>query len=101
MVCESLAAGTPVVAMARGCLFVLVRPGVTGFLADDEAGFADALRRLDELDPVASMAAAGEPSTPAVMATAYERLYAEAIPRASGAAAPGARAEQAAENVAG
>ena len=74
---------------------------MTGFLAEDEAGFADALRRLDEPDPVTCMAAAGEPSTPVVMATAYERLYAEAISRVSGAAAPGARAEEAAETVAG
>jgi glycerophosphoryl diester phosphodiesterase len=54
---------------------------VTGFLAEDEAGFADALRRLDELDPVACMAAAGEPFTPVVMATAYARLYAAASSR--------------------
>jgi glycosyltransferase involved in cell wall biosynthesis len=100
-VCESLAAGTPVVPMTRGCLPYLVDPSVTGFLADNEAGFADALRRLGELDPVAYMAAAGELSTPVVMATAYERLYAGAISRASGAAAPGARAEEAAETVAG
>ncbi len=87
--------------MARGCLPSLVDPGVTGFLADDEAGFADALCRLDELDPVAYMAVARERFTPAVMAAAYERLYAEAVSRAGGAAAPGARAEEAAETVAG
>ena len=50
-VCEALAAGTPVVAMALGCLPSLVDDGVTGFLADDEAGFTAALGRLDELDP--------------------------------------------------
>src|SRR4029453_4985851 len=40
--CEALAAGTPVVAMARGCLPSLVEPGVTGFLAADEPGFSGA-----------------------------------------------------------
>jgi glycosyltransferase involved in cell wall biosynthesis len=50
-VCEALAAGTPVVAMARGCLPSLVEAGVTGFLAEDESEFADAVGRVDELDP--------------------------------------------------
>ncbi len=62
--------------MARGFLPSLVDLGVTGFLADDE------------LDPVACLAAVGERFPPAVMATAYERLYAGAISRAGGAAAP-------------
>jgi glycosyltransferase involved in cell wall biosynthesis len=92
-VCESLAAGTPVVAMARGCLPSLVDDGVTGFLADDETSFADALRRLDQLDPVVCMAAARERFAPAVMAAAYERLYAEAISRAGGATTSDMRAD--------
>jgi glycosyltransferase involved in cell wall biosynthesis len=100
-VCEALDAGMPVVAMARGCLPSLVDEGVTGFLADDETGFADAMRRLDELDPVACMAVARERFAPAVMAAAYERLYAEAIRRAGGAAAPAERAEEASGTVAG
>jgi glycosyltransferase involved in cell wall biosynthesis len=83
-VCEALAAGTPVVAMARGCLPSLVDDGVTGFLADGETGFADALRRLDELDPAACMAVARTRFAPAEMAAAYERLYADAITRAGG-----------------
>jgi glycosyltransferase involved in cell wall biosynthesis len=80
-VCESLAAGTPVVAMARGCLPELVDPGLTGFLADDEAGVIDALRRLDELDPDACMAAAHRSFTPESMGEAYEELYALTISR--------------------
>jgi glycosyltransferase involved in cell wall biosynthesis len=78
-VCEALAAGTPVVAMARGCLPSLVDHGVTGFLVEDEAGFAEALRRIGELDPEACMATARERFAPGVMATAYERLYREVI----------------------
>ena len=82
-VCEALAAGTPVVAMARGCLPSLVDPGVTGFLATDEAEFVAALGRLDELDPAACMAVARERFAPGVMAAAYERLYTEAVARAA------------------
>jgi glycosyltransferase involved in cell wall biosynthesis len=82
-VCEALAAGTHVVAMARGCLPSLVDEGVTGFLADDEARFADALRRLDEIDPADCAAVARERFAPAMMAGAYERFYAEVVARAA------------------
>jgi len=80
-VCEALAAGTPVVAMARGCLPSLLDHGVTGFLADDEAGFTAALARIDELDPEACAAAAVRRFAPAVMAEGYERLYAQVLRR--------------------
>jgi glycosyltransferase involved in cell wall biosynthesis len=82
-VCEALAAGTPVVAMARGCLPSLVEPGVTGFLADDEAEFTEALGRLDELDPGTCAQAARQRFSPAVMADGYEHLYAEVRRRAA------------------
>jgi glycosyltransferase involved in cell wall biosynthesis len=83
-VCEALAAGTPVVAMARGCLPSLLEPGVTGFLATDEEGFTAALARLDEIDPQACADAARRRFAPAVMADGYEQLYAEVL-RRSGA----------------
>jgi glycosyltransferase involved in cell wall biosynthesis len=80
-VCEALAAGTPVVAMARGCLPSLVEPEVTGLLADDEAGFTAALGRLDELDPEACATEARRRFSPRVMADGYERLYDELLRR--------------------
>jgi glycosyltransferase involved in cell wall biosynthesis len=83
-VCEAMAAGTPVVAMARGCLPSLVEPGVTGWLADDEPAFARALRRIDELDPEACARTARERFAPEVMADGYERLYAEVLRRTAG-----------------
>jgi glycosyltransferase involved in cell wall biosynthesis len=89
-VCEALAAGTPVVAMALGCLPSLVEPGVTGFLAEDEAGFTEALGRLDELDPGACAQAARQRFSPAVMADGYERLYAEVLQRAGDRLRPAA-----------
>jgi glycosyltransferase involved in cell wall biosynthesis len=89
-VCEALAAGTPVVGMARGCLPSLVEPGVTGFLADDEDGFAAALGRLDELDPEACAATARRRFPPTVMADGYERLYAEVLRRTTPAPSPAA-----------
>jgi glycosyltransferase involved in cell wall biosynthesis len=80
-VCEALAAGTPVVAMARGCLPSLVEPKVTGYLAEDEADFTAALGRLAELDPGACRATARSRFSPGVMAHGYERLYAELLAR--------------------
>jgi glycosyltransferase involved in cell wall biosynthesis len=82
-VCEALAAGTPVVGMARGCLPDLVEPGVTGLLAEDEQGFTEAVGRIDELDPAACAAAARRRFSPAVMADGYQRLYAEVLQRAA------------------
>ncbi|RBY77715.1 glycosyltransferase family 4 protein [Geodermatophilus sp. TF02-6] len=80
-VCEALAAGTPVVAMARGCLPSLVEDGRTGFLATDEEGFTAALSRLDEIDPEECAGQARRRFAPAVMADGYERVYAEAMAR--------------------
>jgi glycosyltransferase involved in cell wall biosynthesis len=81
-VCEALMAGTPVVALARGCLPSLVDDGVTGVLADDEAGLVSALGRIGDIDPVACRADAVRRFAPDVMAGAYERLYGEVIARA-------------------
>ena len=81
-VCEALAAGTPVVATARGCLPTLVDPGRTGLLADDEAGLVRALHRVGEIDPAVCAAEGRRRFAPAVMAAAYERLYAEVVRRA-------------------
>ncbi|MEX5720556.1 glycosyltransferase [Geodermatophilus maliterrae] len=81
-VCEALAAGTPVVAMARGCLPSLVDDGRTGLLADDEAGFTSALARIGGIDPLACAEEARRRFAPAVMTAAYERVYAEVLRRA-------------------
>jgi glycosyltransferase involved in cell wall biosynthesis len=87
-VCEALAAGTPVIARPLGCLPSLVDDGRTGFLAEDEGAFADALRRLDEIDPEECAAEARRRFAPAVMADGYERLYAEVLRRAARLPAP-------------
>jgi len=48
---EAAMCGTPVVAFRSGALPEVVDDGVTGFLVDDEAGMANAIRRCDELKP--------------------------------------------------
>ena len=59
----------------------LVEPKVTGYLAEDEADFTAALGRLAELDPEACAATARARFSPGVMASGYERLYAELLAR--------------------
>jgi glycosyltransferase involved in cell wall biosynthesis len=94
-VCEALMAGTPVVALGRGCLPYLVDDGVTGLLADDEAGLVAALGRIGDIHPGTCRADAVRRFAPDVMAGAYERLYDEVVARAGsrGLQATGATAE--------
>jgi glycosyltransferase involved in cell wall biosynthesis len=84
---EALACGTPVVALRRGALAEIVAHGVTGFLADDEDGLAGALRRVEEIDPVACRRAAEERFSAATMADRYLALYEDVLGRTGGGAA--------------
>jgi glycosyltransferase involved in cell wall biosynthesis len=51
-VIESLACGTPVVAMNRGAMPEIIIHGVNGFLANSEAEFFDYAARVDEINPI-------------------------------------------------
>ena len=48
---ESLAAGTPVIALRRGAVPEVLVDGVTGFICDDVDEMVAAVDRLDEIDP--------------------------------------------------
>jgi glycosyltransferase involved in cell wall biosynthesis len=48
---ESMAAGTPVIALRRGAVPEIIIDGVTGFICDDIDEMVDAVDRLDEIDP--------------------------------------------------
>lgn len=50
---ESLAAGTPVVALRRGSVSEVIEDGVTGFVCDDVDEMADAVGLIDQIDPEA------------------------------------------------
>ena len=48
---EAMACGTPVIAFPEGSASELVLDGETGFVVDDEQEMAEAIGRLDEIDP--------------------------------------------------
>ncbi|MDG4787315.1 glycosyltransferase [Micromonospora sp. WMMD1102] len=90
-VIESLALGTPVLAIGRGCLPELVEHGRTGLLADDEEGLADLVWQVGDLDERECRREAGSRFTPTTMAERYVELYERVRESAAGpAAAPAA-----------
>lgn len=50
---ESLAAGTPVIALRRGSVPEVIEHGVTGFICDDVDEMAEAVGRIGQIDPEA------------------------------------------------
>lgn len=71
---ESMAAGTPVIALRRGSVPEVVVDGVTGFVCDDLHGMVDAVHRIDEIDPDDCRRHAATFDT-ATMCTRYEAVY--------------------------
>jgi glycosyltransferase involved in cell wall biosynthesis len=71
---ESMAAGTPVIALRRGAVPEVLRHGVTGFICDDVDEMVEAVHRLDEIDPAACREQAAR-FGPAPMCAAYESVY--------------------------
>ena len=74
-VVESLAAGTPVIAFARGSMAEIVRPGQTGFLVAGSDEAVDAVGRLGGIDRRDCRAEARERFSADRMVADYERLY--------------------------
>lgn len=71
---ESLAAGTPVIALRRGAVPEVLVDGVTGFICDDVDQMTSAVGRLHEIDRAACRARAAEFSAEA-MCSGYEAVY--------------------------
>lgn len=72
---EAMATGTPVVALNRGAVPELVRPGRTGLICEDVSELPQALIRVGELDPAACVAHVEENFSADRMARDYEPVY--------------------------
>jgi len=85
---ESLALGTPVVGISRGCLPELIDHGRTGLHTADEGELGDLVLEVSAIDPAECRAEAARRFTPAVMAAAYLTLYERLTARSSTLATP-------------
>jgi glycosyltransferase involved in cell wall biosynthesis len=72
---EALAAGTPVIAYRSGALTEIVEDGVTGFLVDDVAEMAEAIRNVDRISHEACRDAAEQRFSRDRMVRHYFDLY--------------------------
>ncbi|SCF11227.1 Glycosyltransferase involved in cell wall bisynthesis [Micromonospora mirobrigensis] len=72
---EAMATGTPVVALNRGAVPELVRPGVTGLICERADELPAALGAADRLDPAACVAHVAENFSTERMARGYEEIY--------------------------
>ena len=87
---ESLAAGTPVIALRRGAVPEVLVDGVTGFICDDVDEMTAAVGRLHEIDRAACRAHAAEFSAHA-MCSGYEAVYRSLVTSADQRSTSGAR----------
>lgn len=71
---ESLAAGTPVIALRRGSVPEILDDGVTGFVCDDLDSLVSAVERVSEIDPDACRRAARRFSA-RTMSDGYRRVF--------------------------
>jgi glycosyltransferase involved in cell wall biosynthesis len=74
---EALACGTPVIALRAGSVPEIIDDGVTGFVCQFEDELVCAVDRLSDLNRAACRAEAERRFSPAAMADAYERVYAD------------------------
>ncbi len=82
---EALACGTPIVGTPRGSVPEVVRDGVTGFIAPDVAGMAEAVKRAASLDRAACRSDAQARFSDTAIVDAYEALYRERVAAAASA----------------
>jgi glycosyltransferase involved in cell wall biosynthesis len=78
---EAAAAGTPVIAFARGALPEIVRDGVTGFLVDEVDAATAALERVADIAPADCINHARRHFSSAAMADGYARVYGQMLAR--------------------
>lgn len=76
---EAMACGTPVIAYPEGSAPEIVLDGETGFVVDSETEMADAIKRLDLIDPHRCRESASRRFDVTAVAAGYEAAYGEVI----------------------
>jgi glycosyltransferase involved in cell wall biosynthesis len=71
---ESMAAGTPVIALRRGSVPEILLDGITGFICENVDEMVEAVKHVDRLDPAACRRHAATFDT-ATMCRGYEYVY--------------------------
>jgi glycosyltransferase involved in cell wall biosynthesis len=84
---EAMACGTPVIAYPEGSAPEIVLDGDTGFVVDSEPEKAEAIGRLDSIDPGRCRESASERFDVTAVAAAYEEAYRDVIASAEPARA--------------
>ena len=84
---ESLAAGTPVIALRRGSVPEVLVDGGCGFICDDAEAMVAAVGRLDEIEPSACRRRAADFSVDN-MCDRYQQAYETLLDRRRPTAAP-------------
>ncbi|HEV2998085.1 MAG TPA: glycosyltransferase family 4 protein [Solirubrobacteraceae bacterium] len=91
VIVEALACGTPVITFPEGAANEIVIDGENGFHVADEHAMAEAVGRLERIDPARCRESVASRYDVAIVADGYEAVYERAI-RAAGAAAISAAA---------
>ena len=76
---EAMACGTPVIAYPEGAAPEIVLDGETGFIVNSESEMAEAIKRLDDIDPQRCRDSAAERYDVSAVAAAHERAYHEVM----------------------
>jgi glycosyltransferase involved in cell wall biosynthesis len=84
---EALACGTPVIAFPEGAASEIVIDGENGFHVADEQEMAEAIRRLERIDPARCRESVASRYDVTIVADGYEAVYAHAM-RAAASRAP-------------
>ncbi|MHB1132247.1 MAG: glycosyltransferase family 4 protein [Chloroflexota bacterium] len=78
---ESMACGTPVVALRAGAAPEVIQDGLSGYIVDDVPAMAQAVARVERLDPYAIRAYVEKRFSVATMTKAYLAVYDEILER--------------------
>jgi len=72
---ESLACGTPVIALNNGAVSEVLKDGKTGFIVEDELSFGEAMKKANEISRETCRIEAEENFDISTMAKNYEKVY--------------------------